>query len=75
MVPVNDVRLLKFVWCVPVQNLGEWVASKPDEVWSLLLRNRADGGLLPPLKRRLDVVDVGRRVHAPSRFPCGGSGP
>ena len=52
MVPVNDVRLLKFVWCVPVQNLGEWVASKPDEVWSLLLRNRADGGLLPLLKRR-----------------------
>ena len=52
MEPVNDVRNLKFTWCVPVTDLDGWVRTKPDELWELLLRNRAKGGLLPLLKRK-----------------------
>ena len=40
MVPVNDMRSLKIAWCLPVTDLDNWIRSKPDEIWSLLLRNR-----------------------------------
>lgn len=52
MVPVNDVRNLNVQWCVPVTDLEGWIRSKPDDVWQLLIRNRAQGGLLPLLKRK-----------------------
>ena len=52
MVPVNELRSLKVVWCVRVTDLPQWLDSKPEELWELLLRNRAKGGLLPLLKKR-----------------------
>ena len=52
MVPVNDVRTLKLVWCMPVTDLDLWVRAKPEDAWSLLVRNRGEGGLLPLLKRK-----------------------
>ena len=32
--------------------MQNWIASKPEDVWQLLLRNRGKGGLLPLLKRK-----------------------
>ena len=52
MVPVNDVRSLKIAWCMPVTDLQGWIEQKPEDVWSLLLRNRGKGGLVPLLKRK-----------------------
>ena len=52
MVPVNELRSLKLVWCVPITDFDGWVKSKPEDVWTLLVRNRGEGGLTPLLKRR-----------------------
>ena len=41
MVPVAETRVLKAAWCLPVSDLDDWVLTKPDEIWALLLRNRA----------------------------------
>ena len=52
MVPVKEMRELKVAWCLPVTNLNEWLDAKPEGAWSLLVRNRGRGGLLPLLKRK-----------------------
>ena len=54
MVPVNDAREVKLTWCLPVPagKLEEWIESKPEDVWSGLLRHRSPGGLLPYLKKK-----------------------
>ena len=31
-------RTLRVAWCVPVTNLEDWLASKPEDLWALLLR-------------------------------------
>jgi insulysin len=63
MVPVNELRTLKLVWCVPVTDLKGWVESKPDELWQLLMSNRANGGLLPYLKRKGFAIGLGASVE------------
>jgi len=57
MVPVKDVRTLKVAWCMPVRDFDMWIRTKPERVWSELLSNRAEGGLLPVLKRQ-DLANV-----------------
>ena len=37
MVPVNELRSLKVVWRVRVTDLPQWLDSKPEELWELLL--------------------------------------
>eukprot|EP00966_Prymnesium_polylepis_P136312 3149566-Prymnesium_polylepis.1 len=50
MVPVAEQRALKVAWCLPVPSIEEWALTKPEEVWGLMLRNRAQGSLLARLR-------------------------
>jgi len=52
MVPVKDTRNLKLTWCLPTEDVNEFLQTKPEDVWSLLVQNRGAGGLTPLLKKR-----------------------
>lgn len=45
VVPVREARSLTLTWCLPVDDVDEWLRTKPEAFVLLLLSNRGQSGL------------------------------